>query len=139
MRYRYVFERYLGAHREKSLWAFITWNWPAAIFGCFWFAYRKMYGWAAFAFFIEGYLPFKLGKWGIIADGSGLDWAMMVLPMLIFGMYANGIYIDHTKENVCKAESRAHLAVLGGTSVIAVFGTIAIGLALYAIELQALK
>lgn len=53
----------------------VKWNWPAFLFTYIWFAYRKMYKWAAVAFVLGTtlglFLPFLLPFWWILLGMSG--------------------------------------------------------------------
>lgn len=59
-----------------------TWHWPAALFGCYWFLYRRLYLWAALAF-AASFVP-----------GGGL------LASPIFGLTANYLYYRRARGRI---------------------------------------
>ena len=70
----------------------LQWNWPAFLFTYIWFAYRKMYKWAAVAFLtgsaIGLVLPFLLPFW----------W-------LLFGMAGNFLYFRHARGKILEVKA----------------------------------
>jgi len=70
----------------------IQWNWPAFLFTYIWFAYRKMYKWAAVAFLIGSaiglVLPFFLPFW----------W-------LLFGLAGNFLYFRHARGKILEVKA----------------------------------
>ena len=70
----------------------IQWNWPAFLFTYIWFAYRKMYKWAAVAFLtgsaIGLVLPFLLPFW----------W-------LLFGLAGNFLYFRHARGKILEVKA----------------------------------
>ncbi|MDS0526966.1 DUF2628 domain-containing protein [Clostridium sp. SHJSY1] len=73
---------------------FISWNWPAFLFGFFWFWFRKMYN-------IAGIL-FAIG----IANAvllSGFGWLRSIVSLTITigcGLLANQLYIKHATSKI---------------------------------------
>ncbi|MEN8188463.1 MAG: DUF2628 domain-containing protein [Thermodesulfobacteriota bacterium] len=78
-----------------------SWNWWAFFFNFTWALYRKMYGW----FFI-------LVGVGIITDivgGAGVPMIALlatVLAYILFGTYANALYLKTLNKKIAKAQER---------------------------------
>jgi hypothetical protein len=69
--YRPRFERFTrtGGTRFE-----LSWNWPAALAGIWWYLYRKMYGWALFDFVLGvllGWTLFVPILWGVARAVTG--------------------------------------------------------------------
>jgi hypothetical protein len=64
-RYRPRFERFTRTGTTRFE---FSWNWPAALFGLWWYLYRKMYGWAVADFVLSvllGWTLFVPILWGV--------------------------------------------------------------------------
>ncbi|MDF2558054.1 MAG: hypothetical protein K0R71_1882 [Bacillales bacterium] len=99
----------------------VTWNWPAFLFNVLWFAYRKMYGYAAAVF---GAIVL-LSLTGI---GSFLSFGVS----LAAGIFGNSIYMKKYEEEMAISKTmspemkKMYLYKKGGTNIGAVIGIIVI-------------
>lgn len=93
---------------ERRGYAPLSWNWPAFLFGFFWFLYRKLYLWALVVFC---YPTFAMLLAGAVAN----VWPNAYQPVLltlIFGFHmiylplnANGIYYRWARREVGRARN----------------------------------
>jgi hypothetical protein len=124
---RYYLPRFSAFHRSGNRWR--SWHWPALFIPVWWALYRKLWGAAAFFYFLP-FLIFILAAVGVGASGPNNDvvsGAILVacLPTNWFlsAIIANGWYYGRTKARVEEAKTRfpervsqlAYLAVRGGT------------------------
>lgn len=100
----------------------ISWNWCSFIFGAAWFAYRKMYGFAA-AYCIISYLTAAI---------PGIGLYINFLLWILSGILGNYFYKQHTEKhlqaatNLSDYEKSNYIHKKGGTSIGAVFALYAI-------------
>ncbi|MGD0169028.1 MAG: DUF2628 domain-containing protein [Smithella sp.] len=115
-----------------------TWNWPAFLFGFWWFIYRKLYLWALFAFVVN-LMPFCTKMIYDIKTSNILRIVVGFLIMIIWGANANYIYYKHIKKKIAEIDNlhllktprQAELTRTGGVNRIAVvlpliFATLAV-------------
>ncbi len=117
----------------------LNWNWFSFLFGPFWFAFRKMYLYAAIMLIgsiVVDEIAHELG-WGRSLRGAQIGFTVFL------GLYGNYIYYKYAKENVAKITKsipnnvqlqKESLAAAGGTSWLgvgmAVVGTTILGILL---------
>lgn len=100
---------------------FISWNWPAFFFNWVWFAYRKMYAYAAIIFasmFVSR----------IISES--LNTLVLLIAMVSSGLLANQLYIKFTIKSIKKIlysipgmpeqDMKRRLVANGGTTLVPV-------------------
>ncbi|MFS0555948.1 DUF2628 domain-containing protein [Brevibacillus sp. 179-C9.3 HS] len=122
---------YLDAWRTKGL----SWNWGAALFGEAWFAFRKMYVFAAIIYSVNLLLGFVLGVTGLDdATLNGIYILLALLQRVLFGLSANFIYYFSAVKKIKKAHGK-HATLdldetrkLGGTSVLGVVVVVLVNL-----------
>lgn len=93
---------------------FISWNWPAFLFGYLWCAYRKMYNWMIILFAIEQLESFVVCKlfFRNMTDINSLTSNFILSPIIItvlylingilFGLFANQLYIKDCFKKITK-------------------------------------
>ena len=109
--YMYKFLKLKSKHRK------IGWNWCSALFGAYWYAYRKMYFYAAI-YFAAMIFKFFVGETfsGYISLGI----------IIVSGMFGNYVYMKHVEEYVREADTmegamkNSYLVSRGGTSGISI-------------------
>jgi hypothetical protein len=107
-------------------------NWPAAIFGPFWFAYRKMYIIAILIMFFEHFLSFMTFQ-------SDVAFIFIYVGFsVVIGMNANYMYLWHLTKNLKKAKNEIDVSVIGGTNFLAVFVLISLSIFIAFIEVRGL-
>lgn len=125
---------FLEAWRRKDLTGSGTFNWPAFLFGPFWFAWRRMHKWAwgLLALWVL-LLSFRLiGEANQEASSVILIALLWIALAIAIGFNANGIYREHVGRKVAfynqgqdpQRVVRDRLAMLGGTSGGALAGTL---------------
>lgn len=76
---------------------FISWNWPAFLFGFIWFAYRKMYNWMGILIGIS--IVTDIIFEGIF-DLSGVNTLLGLVINVACGLLANQIYIKESCKKI---------------------------------------
>ena len=86
-----------GKHKSNT--NFISWNWPGFFFSWLWFAYRKMYGYAALIYFGPSAL-YILAT--ILPDKATL----VLIPLIMIGvriavpLFANQLYTKYIDKSI---------------------------------------
>lgn len=97
-----------------------SWNWCSALFGAYWYSYRKMYGYAALYALINLVCKILGDLFNFVSIGL---WVCS-------GIFGNYLYMKHAEKHVIEAQSmdasmkENYLENTGGTSVGAVILTI---------------
>ncbi len=134
--YRYQFENFCNTNAGASFVSFRSWNWPAAILGSLWFAYRKMYMRTAQVLWWGTIFPFLIAVYVTKSDIVGY---LLYLGVVAYcGIYANGQYLDHIDTKHRVANSPLHFSLIGGTSIWGALITLLIIFILLAIEFASL-
>jgi Tfp pilus assembly major pilin PilA len=143
------FATFVGKNSEKYLPKFAkfnaggidsfktTWHWPAFFLSFWWLLYRKLYGWAAIAFFLPFIVVFSLSLTGMAVAGSNaafyplvslVVWAALLSIRFGWAIFANRLYYNHTKKKLHEIKQlhpapetqKAVITVSGGTGNVAV-------------------
>lgn len=101
---------YEGAYdRHGSQGWFASWNWSAALFGCFWMCYRGMFVWGGILLAVEVGLDalfshFFVDNWVVLNVLEVVDnWAILtVLQFIVFGIFGNAIYFCYARCEIKK-------------------------------------
>lgn len=146
---RFVFEDYradlIGPKADHYLPIFdgmnekdhASWNWCAFLFGPIWFAYRKLYSWAAITFFAQIAVGFIFGFINFSASSVLARLCGLILAA-IFAQRANYELKKRIDRLILEMPAdekgrRSYSKTKGGTSVLGLIGAIVIILAVYAI------
>ena len=113
-----------------------SWNWCGFFFGPYWFAYRKMYGWVAFALIVPTLvgMAFAIGLFIAGVGDAATDAVAKFLGYafnIVFALFSNGIYKKRIDKLVNEMPEDAtaktkFIQTKGGVSVVAVIITIVI-------------
>lgn len=123
----------------------VSWNFASAFLGAYWYAYRKMY---LIQFLYYVIYIFTVGFLGVLIAGlfskahistlvvAFMPFLILFIPCVISGIFGNYIYKSHVERHVQIARymdaymKQNYLMKKGGTSGVAVFVLIGIGLLL---------
>ena len=93
-----------------------SWNWCAFLFTAYWFAYRKMYGWAAGVILTNTVLIFI----------GGFASLFLIASFVLIGIFANYLYLQHIEtalqqcQNLQEPFKTQEIKKKGGTSTLSV-------------------